>query len=125
MATSTINSIDTIHERMVNVRKTAGLSQEEFARMVGTSRSVISQVEIGKIKPSYEVLVNTSRQFKVSYKYLLEGEARSYGPQDDSRKEEPGGLQRENELLRQQVTQLQELTATQRDLIAELKRAKI
>jgi transcriptional regulator with XRE-family HTH domain len=59
---------------MLAVRKKVGLSQEEFALKVGTSRSIISQIEIGKIKPSYDVLITTAREFGVDYKYLLEGD---------------------------------------------------
>lgn len=123
MATLSTTCLDNLHLRMANVRKTAGLSQDEFAKMVGTSRSIISQVEIGKIKPSYEVLINTCRLFKVSYRYLLEGATRNHDSETlDTDVPQPNHLQRENELLKEQVAQLQELATTQRDLITELKR---
>ena len=137
MSNSSQEYISGIYERMLHVRKLAGLSQEEFARKVETSRSIISQIEIGKIKPSYEVLINTSRLFKVSYAYLLEGstkdrhhtnaeqvaeDAANYGSTSDTAQLQAELLKKENKLLRDQVAQLKELTETQRDLIEALKK---
>lgn len=113
---------------MVTIRKMSGLSQEAFAKKVGTSRSIISQVEIGKIKPSYEVLIKTVHEFSASYKFILEGvnderplpiaaeEASPYGNQTD----EISRLRREKELLEDQVEQLKDLVATQKALIKQL-----
>lgn len=116
---------------MLAVRKKAGLSQEEFARKVGTSRSIISQIEIGKIKPTYEVLITTAKEFGVDYKYLLEGEQgetalgnlaaepkASY--QNDAVKDlqkEIWFLQKENALLTSQVARLEELIAAYKKML--------
>ena len=118
---------------MLAVRKMAGLSQEEFAKTVGTSRSIISQIEIGKIKPSYEVLITTVNHFELTYKYMLEGvglpreamsmiaaeDAAPYGkPADNGAMER---LQSENAMLKDQVAALKDLTETQKILIERLK----
>ncbi|MDX2001529.1 MAG: helix-turn-helix domain-containing protein [Chitinophagales bacterium] len=65
--------MDTIHQRILAVRKKAALTQEEFALRVNSSRSIISQIEIGKIQPSYEILIALAKEFGTSYTYLLEG----------------------------------------------------
>ena len=117
---------------MLAVRKTAGLSQEDFARTVGTSRSIISQIEIGKIKPSYEVLIKTVNHFKLTYKYMLEGigdpyEAATHVAEDGvpySNSNSNGELDRlrtENSMLKDQVSALKDLTETQKILIERLK----
>lgn len=121
-----------IYQRMLAVRKMAGLSQEDFARTVGTSRSIISQIEIGKIKPSYEVLIKTVNHFKLTYKYLLEGigdpyEAATQVAEDAppySKTDTNGEVERlrsENSMLKDQVSALKDLTETQKILIERLK----
>jgi hypothetical protein len=50
------------------LRQALGISQAEFAIKTGTSRSIISQIEIGKLKPS---LANTSREFNVPLPYFF------------------------------------------------------
>lgn len=118
---------------MLAVRKMAGLSQEDFARTVGTSRSIISQIEIGKIKPSYSVLIKTVNHFKLTYKYMLEGvgepqeaagiltteNAAPYAKQADNGEVER--LRSENSMLKDQVSTLKDLTETQKILIDRLK----
>ncbi len=120
--------LDKIHERMVAIRKLSGLSQEAFAQKVGTSRSIISQVEIGKMKPSYEVLINTVKLFNTSYAYLLEGmaeparallAAEDAAPYGDATGE-LARLRREKTLLEEQVAQLKDLVDTQKALIKRL-----
>ena len=54
------------------LRKNAGLSQEEFAIISGTSRSVISQIEIGKLKPSLENIAMLAKNLKIPYSYFFE-----------------------------------------------------
>jgi transcriptional regulator with XRE-family HTH domain/phage repressor protein C with HTH and peptisase S24 domain len=62
-----------IIERITKVRKDNGLSQEKFADDVGVSRSVLSQIEIGKILPSLEIIAIISSKFNVPYIYLIDG----------------------------------------------------
>jgi transcriptional regulator with XRE-family HTH domain len=53
------------------LRQSLGLSQAEFAIKTGTSRSIISQIEIGKLKPSLENIAATSEIFNVSLTYFF------------------------------------------------------
>ena len=43
-------------QKFKEIRRSNLLSQEEFAKQVGVSRSVISQIEIDKIKPTLDAL---------------------------------------------------------------------
>lgn len=63
----------TIHERIRQLRKTRSMSQQEFSDCVGSTRSIISQIEIGKINPSIDLLISLAREFNVNYDWLMEG----------------------------------------------------
>jgi len=58
-------------QKFKEIRRSNLLSQVEFAKQVGVSRSVISQIEIDKIKPTLEALTRISRLFSVSLDYLM------------------------------------------------------
>ena len=123
--------MQTLQQRMLAVRKRAKLSQEEFALKVGTSRSIISQMEIGKIKPSYEVLITTAKEFGVDYKYLLEGDVQD-GESATMVMEAPSAgynsndnvkaLQREIYFLRKEVAMLSTQVQRQDELIDAYKK---
>lgn len=48
-----------------------GLTQAQVAQKLGVTKSVISAYETGLRLPSYDILINISRIFKVSTDYLL------------------------------------------------------
>ena len=48
-----------------------GLTQVQVAQKLGVTKSVISAYETGIRLPSYDILINISRIFKVSTDYLL------------------------------------------------------
>ncbi len=58
-------------QKFKEIRRSNLLSQEEFAKQVGVSRSVISQIEIDKIKPTLDALTTISKLFDVSLEYLM------------------------------------------------------
>ena len=59
-------------ERLKTLRKSKGLTQDEFSRQTGIGRSAVSMYESGKRMPSYKVLSALSKYFQVSTDYLLE-----------------------------------------------------
>lgn len=59
-------------ERLKTLRKSKGLTQDEFSRQTGIGRSAVSMYESGKRMPSYKVLSDLSKFFQVSTDYLLE-----------------------------------------------------
>jgi transcriptional regulator with XRE-family HTH domain len=77
-----MNKMESIGFRIRRVRALTGLSQEEFATQVGVSRSVLSQIEIDKIRPSLDVLSAISKLYNVPYNWLIEG-----GPSPDELKD--------------------------------------
>lgn len=53
------------------LRLHANLTQAQLAQKLGITKSVISAYETGLRMPSYDILINISRIFKVSTDYLL------------------------------------------------------
>ncbi len=66
----------TIGEKIKNNRKRIGMTQEELAKQVGyTGKSMISRIENGKNKPSYEALSKIARALDMSPADLLGDDA--------------------------------------------------
>lgn len=60
-------------QRLQQLRKTKGLSQEELADRVGVSRQAVSKWESGQTAPDLERLLALSEQLNASTDYLLKG----------------------------------------------------
>ena len=59
------------HERLYEVRKRAGMTQNDLAEKLDVSRQAVSRWEMGTAKPDFENLVAISNIFDVSIDYLL------------------------------------------------------
>ena len=57
--------------RLKELRKSKGLSQEEFAKIIHAAQTTVSQWEKGTRKPSYDVLSELADFFGVSIDYIL------------------------------------------------------
>lgn len=60
-----------IGEKIKQLRKENDITQEELAKNIGVSTSMVGMYETNSRKPSYDVLVKISKYFKVSTDYLL------------------------------------------------------
>lgn len=66
-------------KKIKSLRKDNKITQEELARKIGISTSMIGMYETDARKPSYEVLIKIADYFKVSLDYLLrETEYKTY-----------------------------------------------
>jgi transcriptional regulator with XRE-family HTH domain len=65
--------LTTVGERIKEYRKKSGLSQEDIAKRVGVSRSLIAQIETNLSNPSLEFLSNFVRIANTTYNYIIEG----------------------------------------------------
>jgi transcriptional regulator with XRE-family HTH domain len=63
----------TIGERIKKIRIEQGHSQENYASLIGISRSLLAQIERDNTKPALSILSNIVRISNVSYSYLIEG----------------------------------------------------
>lgn len=60
-------------ERLFELRRQAGLSQEELANLLGVTRQAVQKWEAGTSRPDMDNLVSLAEYFKVSLDYLLTG----------------------------------------------------
>ncbi|HDK7179181.1 TPA: transcriptional regulator [Clostridium botulinum] len=60
-----------IGEEIKLLRKEKGITQEELAKHIGVSTSMVGMYETNARKPSYEVLSKIAKYFRVSTDYLL------------------------------------------------------
>lgn len=60
-----------LHHRIVELRKSKKITQEELAKRVGVSRSALSQYELGTRQPDYDTIKRMADFFEVSTDYLL------------------------------------------------------
>lgn len=59
------------YERLKNLRKGKGLTQQDLADMIGASKSLICCYETGKRNPSLENIISFMHIFGVSADFLL------------------------------------------------------
>ena len=70
-----------IGERLKNVRKKNGISQDELAKRIGVSRGVITNIEYNKIEEPQAIIVDAlSKALNVNKQWLLTGK----GEMDDN-----------------------------------------
>lgn len=75
-----------IGARIKEVRKSAGMSQEEFGRNIGISKPSVSLLESGKNNPSDQTIKFICGRYCVNRKWLLtgEGEMKSAGGREQA-----------------------------------------
>lgn len=69
-----------LSEKLYELRKKGGLSQEQLAEQLGVSRQAISKWESGKANPESDTLISISKFFNVTLDYLMKEDDYS-GPQ--------------------------------------------
>lgn len=73
-----------ISEKILNLRKERGLSQEAFAEMLGVSRQSVSRWESGAAVPDIDKIILLSELFGVSTDYLLKPDQPLSATEDES-----------------------------------------
>lgn len=67
-----------MHERIKQIRKSAGLNQSDFAASLGLSRNMIAQVETQKERFSDRSIRDLCRIYNVNEEWLRSGEGEPY-----------------------------------------------
>ncbi len=67
-------------ERLFNLRRQAGLSQEELANLLGLTRQAVQKWEAGTSRPDMDNLTALAGYFHVSLDYLVTGKQSAYSP---------------------------------------------
>ena len=62
-----------MNERIKELRKALGLTQQDFAERIGVKRNTIAQYEIGRNPPIDAVITSICREFNVSESWLRGG----------------------------------------------------
>ncbi len=96
--------------RLQQIREDQGLSQTQFAELVGTSQSTISQIEAGERNPSYDMLRRLATALSVTIGYVLgETEISDLNPEEEAYFREFRGL---SESARRQLSQFAQFLRT-------------
>ena len=67
-----------MNERIKQIRKDAGLTQEKFAERIGLKQNSIALIESGKRTPSEQTVLSICREFKVRQEWLRTGDGAPY-----------------------------------------------
>ena len=67
-------------ERLFDLRRQAGLSQEELANLLGVTRQAVQKWEAGTSRPDMDNLASLAEYFKVSLDFLVTGRESSPPP---------------------------------------------
>jgi transcriptional regulator with XRE-family HTH domain len=69
-----------MNERIKELRKALGVTQQEFADKIGGKRNTVANYELGRSEPSAAVLSAICREFNVSEEWLRTGEGEMFKP---------------------------------------------
>lgn len=125
-----------MNDRIIQVRKNNGLTQEAFGARIGLSRNFIWMIERGDRLPSDRTISDICREFNVSEAWLRTGEGEMFQPR--SRNEEllefaakaaeagPSDIRAQLLTVMARLTddQWQVLAAVARQLVAEMDQNK-
>ena len=67
-----------MNERIKELRKSLGITQQEFADKLGLKRNTIATYEIGKAVPSDRVVSDLCNKYNVNEKWLRSGEGEMF-----------------------------------------------
>ena len=69
-------------ERIKKIRKNAGMTQEEFAKILGTVQNTITGYETGRRNPSGSAIALICREFNINEEWLKTGQGEMYNYSD-------------------------------------------
>lgn len=69
-----------MNERIKELRKVLGLSQDEFGRRLGLTRGAITNIELNKTEPKPLLIDLICREFNVNETWLRTGEGEMFVP---------------------------------------------
>ena len=73
-----------IKDRIKLVRKKAGLTQEQFAKKIGTVQNTITGYETGRRNPSGSAITLICKEFNISENWLRYGQGDMYNYSDEN-----------------------------------------
>lgn len=72
-----------MNQRIKEVRRSLGLSQEEFGRRLGITKSAVSRIESSLNGASGQTVKSICREFSIDYAWLTTGQGEMFVENDD------------------------------------------
>lgn len=72
-----------MNQRIKEVRRSLGLSQEEFGRRLGITKSAVSRIESSSNGASGQTVKSICREFSIDYAWLTTGQGEMFVENDD------------------------------------------
>lgn len=66
-----MNNFSTVGEKIKSIRRQHKMTQIEFSQALEISQGTLSEIESGKAKPSFDVLVLLAEKFMVDLNWLI------------------------------------------------------
>lgn len=108
---------DIVNERIKKLRKTLGLTQQEFADRIGMKRNTIANYEINRNEPSNSVVSLVCREFNVQEEWLRTGKGEMFEAKPENRLDELSKEYNLDELDRQMVLGYLSLSVAEREVV--------
>lgn len=75
--------MEQLGDRVMRLRQQRGISQRQFAKLIGTSPGLISFIERNRNKPNYRIVGRIAKILETSTDYLIFGEETTLEPTDE------------------------------------------
>lgn len=75
-----------IYERIKEIRKENHLTQKEFGERIGTTRDVITNIELGRVDAKDHMIKLIAKEFDVNENWIKSGEGEKYPEISDDEK---------------------------------------
>ncbi|NIM13686.1 MAG: helix-turn-helix domain-containing protein [Candidatus Aminicenantes bacterium] len=72
--------------RVIEARGKLGLKQKDFAKALGVSASYLSDIELGKTRPSFDFLISCYSKYKLNISWLLVGDGPMFLDRESGKK---------------------------------------
>lgn len=106
-----------MNTRILEVRKNAGLTQEEFANEISLSKNYVWMMEKGERIPSDRTILEICRKFNVSLEWLTTGEGDMYTSLPDDVLDNLVSVYRLNEMDKKIISAYLNLSESEREII--------
>jgi transcriptional regulator with XRE-family HTH domain len=67
-----------VGNRIKNIRKSVNLNQREFGKRLNISGASLSEIETGKFKPGFDLLMNLVKEFNAKLDYVFFGKGEMF-----------------------------------------------
>lgn len=106
-------------ERLRQLRKDLGMSQEEFGRRIGVSNTAISKLEKNERNLTEQTAKSICREFRVNYFWLTEGKGDMFTGTPESVVDEIAEDYNLDDIDKKIIEKYLELSADQRQVLKE------